>query len=104
MQQASVVKFDFGLRAIKAIVGIAEQLKQQVQNIWESDLPDIINEDTMERVHWKGEHIIKEVQDELDPDADAFIAAATTEAKKGGEKPKGPQTARVEKAPLVAEA
>lgn len=27
MQQASVVKFDFGLRAIKAIVGIAEQLK-----------------------------------------------------------------------------
>lgn len=22
----------------------------------------------MERVHWKGEHIIKQVQDELDPD------------------------------------
>lgn len=28
MQQASVVKFDFGLRAIKGIIGIAEQLKQ----------------------------------------------------------------------------
>ena len=28
MQQASVVKFDFGLRAIKAIIGIAESLKQ----------------------------------------------------------------------------
>ena len=28
MQRASVVKFDFGLRAIKAIIGIAENLKQ----------------------------------------------------------------------------
>ena len=43
MQQASVVKFDFGLRAIKAIIAIAENMKQQVQNIWDSDLPDIIN-------------------------------------------------------------
>ena len=76
MQQASVVKFDFGLRAIKAIIAIAEQLKQQVQNIWESDLPDIINEDTMERVRWKGEHIIREVQDELDPDPELAIKEA----------------------------
>jgi hypothetical protein len=30
MAQSSVVKFDFGLRAIKAIVGIAENMKQQV--------------------------------------------------------------------------
>ena len=76
MQQASVVKFDFGLRAIKAIIAIAEQLKQQVQNIWESDLPDIINEDTMERVRWKGEHIIREVQDELDPDPELIMKEA----------------------------
>ena len=50
MAQASSIKYDFGLRAIKAIVSIAEQLKQQVQNIWESNLPDIINDDTMERI------------------------------------------------------
>lgn len=73
MQQASVVKFDFGLRAIKAIVSIAEQLKQQVQNIWESDLPDIVNEDAMGGVRWKGEHLIKDVQDEVDPSPEAFI-------------------------------
>ena len=82
MQQASVVKFDFGLRAIKAIIAIAEQLKQQVQNIWESDLPDIINEDTMERVQWKAEHIIKEVQDELDPDPEAVIFQAQETTKR----------------------
>lgn len=76
MQQASVVKFDFGLRAIKAIVAIAEQLKQQVLNIWESDLPDIVNEDAMDRVRWKHEHIIKDVQDELDPSPEAFIEQA----------------------------
>ena len=68
-----MVKFDFGLRAIKAIVSIAEQLKQQVQNIWESDLPDIVNEDAMGGVRWKGEHIIKDVQDEVDPSPEAFI-------------------------------
>lgn len=67
MQQASVVKFDFGLRAIKAIIGIAENLKQQVQNIWESDLPDIVNEDALDRVNWKSEQIIKDVQMDVDP-------------------------------------
>lgn len=73
MQQASVVKFDFGLRAIKGIIGIAENLKQQVQNIWESDLPDIVNEDALERVHWQKEQIIAEVQNELDPSPEQFI-------------------------------
>jgi len=44
-----------------------------VQNIWESDLPDIVNEDAMGGVRWKGEHIIKDVQDEVDPSPEAFI-------------------------------
>jgi len=55
------VKFDFGLRAIKAIIAIAENLKQQVQNIWESDLPDIVNEDALELVRWKGPDIIADI-------------------------------------------
>ena len=67
MQQASVVKFDFGLRAIKAIIGIAEQLKQQVQNIWESELPDIINDDNLDTVPWKQSQIINDVQTDIDP-------------------------------------
>ena len=74
MQQASVVKFDFGLRAIKAIVGIAENLKQQVQNIWESDLPDIVNEDALDGVRYKSDQIIKDVQDEVDPLPESLVA------------------------------
>lgn len=48
MAQASVVKLDFGLRAIKAIISIAENLKQQAQNIWESELPDLINDNSLD--------------------------------------------------------
>ena len=85
MAQASVVKFDFGLRAIKAIIGIAENLKQQVQNIWESDLPDIVNEDALDRVPWKSDQIIKDVQDEVDPMPEDFVAAE--EQKRDGRSP-----------------
>lgn len=67
------MKFDFGLRAIKAIIGIAENLKQQVQNIWESDLPDIVNEDALDSVRWKNHEIIEDIQNELDPTPEEFI-------------------------------
>ena len=30
----------------------------------------------MERVRWKGEHIIREVQDELDPDPELIMKEA----------------------------
>ena len=73
MQQSSVVKFDFGLRAIKAIIGIAENMKQQVQNIWESELPDIINDRALESVPWKGPQIITEVSRDIDPSPDDYI-------------------------------
>jgi len=53
MASNSVVKLDFGLRAIKAIISIAESLKQQVQNIWESELPDLISDSTLEKVPTK---------------------------------------------------
>ena len=67
------MKFDFGLRAIKAIIGIAENLKQQVQNIWESDLPDIVNEDALDSVRWKSHEIILDIQNEIDPTPEEFI-------------------------------
>ena len=75
MQQASVVKFDFGLRAIKAIISIAENMKQQVANIWESDLPDIVNEDNLDRVPYRAEQIIKDVQLDLDPTPEQALEA-----------------------------
>ena len=75
MQQASVVKFDFGLRAIKAIISIAENMKQQVANIWESDLPDIVNEDNLDRVPYRAEQIIKDVQLDLDPTPEQVLEA-----------------------------
>ena len=53
MASNSVVRLDFGLRAIKAIISIAESLKQQVQNIWESELPDLINDGTLENAPLK---------------------------------------------------
>ena len=47
-----------------------------MQNIWESDLPDIVNEDALDRCQWKPDQIIKAVQEELDPTPDAFIENA----------------------------
>jgi hypothetical protein len=38
------IAHDFGLRSIKAIVGIAETLKLQAQNIIDSDLAEIIDD------------------------------------------------------------
>jgi hypothetical protein len=74
MAQASVVKLDFGLRAIKAIISIAENLKQQAQNIWESELPDLINDDALEIIPSKQASIIVDVQNQVDPNID-FNAA-----------------------------
>ena len=67
MAQSSVVKLDFGLRAIKAIISIAENLKQQVQNIWESELPDFINDSSLDTIPIKSLAMITDVQNELEP-------------------------------------
>jgi len=67
MAQSSVVKLDFGLRAIKAIISIAENLKQQVQNIWESELPDFINDNSLDTIPIKSLAMITDVQNELEP-------------------------------------
>ena len=44
-----------------------------MQNIWESDLPDIVNEDALDRCQWKSDQIIRDVQNELDPTPDQFL-------------------------------
>lgn len=41
------IAHDFGLRSIKAIIGIAEKLKLQAQNILDSDLTEIIDDYSM---------------------------------------------------------
>ena len=53
------------MRAIRAIVGIAEILKRQVQGLMNSDLPDIINGHTMTVVAWKDQKLINDVIAEL---------------------------------------
>jgi len=65
MQRLPHVHYDFGLRAIRAIIGIAQNLKMQAHNIWESELPDIINDSAMDNVPWKGNQMIADVQAEM---------------------------------------
>jgi len=45
MKKTSCVNQDFGLRAIRAIISIADSLKLVCQNFLQSELPDIINEE-----------------------------------------------------------
>ena len=45
MKKSSCVNQDFGLRAVRAIISIAESLKLVCQNILQSELPDIINDE-----------------------------------------------------------
>jgi len=61
MQRLPHVHYDFGLRAIRAIIGIAQNLKMQAHNIWESELPDIINDSAMDNVPWRGNQMIADV-------------------------------------------
>ena len=37
----------------------------QAHNIWESELPDIINDSAMDNVPWKGNQMIADVQAEM---------------------------------------
>ena len=55
------IAHDFGLRSIKAIVGIAETLKLQAQNIVDSDLAEIIDDFSLGQVAYKTDQVIKEV-------------------------------------------
>lgn len=55
------IAHDFGLRSIKAIVGIAENLKLQAQNILDSDLTEIIDDYSMDQIPYKGSQIINDV-------------------------------------------
>ena len=42
------IAHDFGLRSIKAIVGIAENMKLEAQNIKDSDLTEVIDDYSIE--------------------------------------------------------
>ena len=45
--------YDFGLRSIKAIIAIAERLKLQATNLEESEIRDVIDDETLNRVPYK---------------------------------------------------
>lgn len=55
------VSQDFGLRSIKGITEIADNLKQKCMNITYCELPDIINKEQMGMVNWQGQDLIKDV-------------------------------------------
>jgi len=61
MMRKSGISHDFGLRSIKSIVSIAEQLKLQAQNIIESDLVEIIDDYSMTKIPVKTDQIIKDL-------------------------------------------
>lgn len=61
----SSVSMDFGLRAIRAIVNIAECYMRQCQNLQYSEIPDIINKSAMGQINWNGTDVIKDVIAEL---------------------------------------
>lgn len=86
------IAHDFGLRSIKAIVGIAENLKLHAQNIADSDLTEVIDDYTLSEVPYKTDQVIKEVM----AASQARITKATELAKlagasggKGGKSGKG---------------
>jgi hypothetical protein len=58
MQKTQIVKKDFGLRAIRGIVEIAEILRRQSQNLLVSEVPDIINERVLSKVNYKDHALI----------------------------------------------
>lgn len=55
------IAHDFGLRSIKAIVSIAENLKLQAQNIVDSELAEIIDDDSLSQVAYKADQVVKEI-------------------------------------------
>jgi hypothetical protein len=65
MSRHSHVRQDFGLRAIRAIIHIAECLKRQAQNLQNSEMPDMIHEHVMAKLAWKDTKMINDVIAEL---------------------------------------
>jgi hypothetical protein len=74
------IAHDFGLRSIKAIVSIAENLKLQAQNIVDSDLAEIIDDDSLSQVAYKADQVVKEIMTV----SQAAITKATAASKNAG--------------------
>ena len=55
------IAHDFGLRSIKAIVNIAENLKLEAQNIKDSGLTEVIDDYSIEQVPYKSSQVIQDV-------------------------------------------
>lgn len=61
LQKTDNICHDFGLRAIKAIVGIAETLKLQAQGIIDCEMTEIIDDESMTQVPYKSDQIVRDV-------------------------------------------
>ena len=67
------LNLDFGLRSIKAIVLIADKLKLQAQNVFESELSHIIDDNLLNSVSYKSDQIIKDALDDTEKKLDKAI-------------------------------
>ena len=81
MKKSSHFKHDFGLRAMNAVVKRAEALRRQVQYLKYSELPDMIGESTMSRLHWKDSQLIADVIQELNRMGGGNTSDAATNKK-----------------------
>jgi len=73
IMQKTEIAHDFGLRSIKAIVGIAGNLKLQAQNIVDSELAEVIDDHSLSHAPYKADQVLKEVMTATE----AAIAKAT---------------------------
>ena len=78
--QKTEVHHDFGLRSIKAIIGIAGHLKMQAQNITESELTEIIDDASLKLTPYSAEQVLQEVMTATEAD----IAETINSKKKTG--------------------
>lgn len=76
MMKRPGISHDFGLRSIKSIVAIAETLKLQIYNIIDSELAEIIDENTLLGVPFKSDQIIKDIMAITQAQVSKQVAAA----------------------------
>ena len=67
VMQRTEIAHDFGLRSIKAIVNIAEHLKLQAYNIVDCELSEIIDDESLNKVEYKPDQVVREVMNQSTP-------------------------------------
>lgn len=95
IMQNTEIAHDFGLRSIKAIVGIAENLKLQAQNIVDSELAEVIDDRSLSQAPYKADQVLKEVMTATEAAiAKAAAGLDADHSDEPGQSPRSPARAR----------